>query len=346
VLAGTDWILGKAVNQFEEEFAEYCEVKHGVGTDSGMSALELVLRVFGVEEGDEVITAANTFIATALAISNVGATPVLVDADPVTHNIDPDLVEAAITSRTKAIIPVHLYGHPADMDAVVAIAKKHGLKVIEDACQAHGGRYRGRRVGSLGDAAAFSFYPSKNLGAYGDGGIIVTDDDAAAEELRMLRNYGSRRKYEHVAKGFNRRLDTLQAAALQVKLEHLDEWNDARRAAASWYEEALANQGVDLPQTVGDVEHVWHLYVVRTRERDALRDSLEGGGVQTGIHYPIPIHLQAAYADLSAGRGDFPIAERDAEEVLSLPMHPQLDRLSVRRVASEISTFNMTRSVA
>jgi dTDP-4-amino-4,6-dideoxygalactose transaminase len=321
----TDWILGDELEAFEREFAAFCEADHAVGTDSGLSALELILRGYGIGEGDEVITAANTFIATVLAISQAGASPVLIDADPETDTLDPEALERAVTSRTKAVVPVHLYGRPAEMDAIQAVASRHGLRVIEDAAQAHGARYRGRRAGSLGDAAAFSFYPAKNLGAFGDGGAVVTGDPELAETIRVLRNYGQRRKYDHVVKGFNRRLDTLQAALLRVKLPHLDAWSEQRRRHAAQYGQLLEDAAVALPGSPEHVEHVWHLYVVRAPERDALRSALAERGIQTGIHYPVPVHLQPAYADLGRGPGSFPVSEEHAATVLSLPMYPELE---------------------
>jgi dTDP-4-amino-4,6-dideoxygalactose transaminase len=338
-LERNDWILGNDVSAFEEEFAAYCGTSAAIGTDSGLSALELTLRALDIGPGDEVITAANTFVATALAITAAGATPVLVDADPETHNLDPALLDDAIGPQAKAVVPVHLYGQPADMDAITAVAERKGLVVIEDACQAHGARYEGRRAGSLGRAGAFSFYPSKNLGAYGDGGAITTNDEALADRLQLLRNYGQRRKYLHDVQGFNRRLDTLQAAVLRVKLRRLDAWNDARRRSAELYNELLGEQDVIVPVAQSTVEHVWHLYVIRVRERDALQTFLGERGIETGIHYPLPIHLQPAFRHLGHARGDFPVSERTAEEALSLPMFPELQDDQVQSVASAISDF-------
>lgn len=323
-LGRTDLVLGLEVERFEEELADYCEVAGAVGTDSGLSALELALRAFGVGPGDEVITAANTFIATALAISATGATPVLVDVDQRTYEINPVLVEQAITERTKALVPVHLYGQPADMDALVGIAHRRGLAVVEDACQAHGARYHGRRVGSLGNAAAFSFYPSKNLGAYGDGGAVVSSDPGVLDEVRLLRNYGQREKYHHEVLGFNHRLDTLQAAALRVKLRHLDGWNDARRERATAYSQALREVGVQPPYVIDGVEHVWHLFVIEVDRREARRHRMFERGIETGIHYPIPIHRQRAYDGLPLATGGYPVTERAASRILSLPIYPQL----------------------
>jgi dTDP-4-amino-4,6-dideoxygalactose transaminase len=336
MLERTDWILGDEVEAFEREFADYCESRFAIGTDSGMSALELTLRAMGIGVGDEVITAANTFIATALAISHTGAKPVLVDVEPETHTLSPPLVERAITRRTKAIVPVHLYGHPAEMEAILGIADEHGLRVVEDACQAHGARYQRRRVGSLGHAAAFSFYPAKNLGAFGDGGAIVTSDADLAHSVRMLRDYGQSAKYMHDVKGFNRRLDTMQAAVLRVKLRRLDSWNERRRTRAALYSHLLSDASVVTPSASNGVEPVWHLYVIRTTGRDRLRQVLSESGIETGIHYPVPIHQQPAYRDLNYVMGSFPVAERFASEILSLPMYPELDDLSIARVASAI----------
>ena len=345
VLRKTDYILGREVELFEEEFAAYCESQHAVGLDSGTSALELALRAYEIGPGDEVITVANTFIATALAISYTGATPVLIDADPETANVDVGRIERAITSRTRAIIPVHLYGQPADMDPIVELARRRGLVVIEDACQAHGARYKGRRVGSLGDAAAFSFYPAKNLGAYGDGGMVTTNDERVADALRMLRNYGQREKYQHLLRGFNRRLDTLQAAVLRVKLRHLDDWNAARRRHAKLYTRLLAGSAVATPIVAEYASSVWHLYVVQTHDRAGLKAHLDGQGIATGIHYPIPVHLQPAYADLGHASGDFPVAERQAEQILSLPMYPELTPELVEHVAAAVHDHAATRGL-
>jgi dTDP-4-amino-4,6-dideoxygalactose transaminase len=339
----TDWILGRELELFEREFAAYCGVEHAVGTDSGLSALELIMRASGIGPGDEVITAANTFIATVLAISHAGASPVLVDIDPRTDNLDPAQLEQAITPRSRAVIPVHLYGHPAEMDAIRTIADRHGMLVFEDACQAHGARYRGRPAGSLGDAAAFSFYPAKNLGAFGDGGAVVTDNPELAELVRRLRDYGQRRKHEHVIKGFNRRLDTLQAALLRVKLRHLDAWNERRRQHAASYTELLEGTGVCTPRVADGVDPVWHLYVVRTGSRETLRSALADHSVQTGVHYPVPVHLQPAYADLHRPRGSFPVAELHAAEAVSLPMYPELSNEQIDHVATTIRA-HMARS--
>jgi dTDP-4-amino-4,6-dideoxygalactose transaminase len=339
VLRQADFILGREVQRFEEEFAAFCGARYAVGVDSGTSAIELALRAYEIKNGDEVISAANSFIATALAISHTGATPVLVDVDSRTYTIDVAAVERAITPRTKAIIPVHLYGHPASMDLIRQLAERHRLIVIEDACQAHGAIYQKRRVGSWGNTAAFSFYPGKNLGAYGDGGIVVTDDRQIAERILMLRNYGQREKHHHMFRGYNRRLDTLQAAVLRVKLKHLDAWNESRRRNATLYSTLLQGSGALLPCEAEGATSVWHLYVIRIRHRDALQGHLAKRGISTAIHYPIPIHLQPAYQDLGYKNGDFPVAEACAETTLSLPMYAELMETQIELVAKEIHQF-------
>jgi dTDP-4-amino-4,6-dideoxygalactose transaminase len=335
-LLRTDWILGNDLEAFEREFAAYSQAGFGVGTDSGLSAIELILRVAGIGPGDEVITAANTFVATLFAISHTGATPVLVDIDPTTYNVDPIQVDAAVTVRTRAIIPVHLYGQPADMDALREIAERRDLFLLEDACQAHGARYKGRRAGSLGHAAAFSFYPSKNLGAFGDGGMAITDDPELRDNLLSLRNYGQTEKYLHERKAFNRRLDTLQAAILRVKLSRLDFWNERRREHAAAYARLLDGGAVGIPRVPSGVEPVWHLYVIRVHGRDRIRSSLAKQNIQTGIHYPTPAHLQPAYDDLGYRRGSFPVTEAVADEILSLPMYPELDPAQIERVCEKL----------
>lgn len=339
VMQRGDFILGGAVTEFEKAFAAYCGARYCIGVDSGYSALELIIRAYDIGPGDEVITAANTFIATTLGISNAGATPVLVDCDPETYNIDVNKIEAAITPRTKAIMPVHLYGQPADMDAIRAIARKHNLYVFEDAAQASGARYKGRMAGSLGDAAAFSFYPGKNLGAYGDGGAVTTNDADIAEKIHLLRNIGQKVKYYHEVKGFNNRLDTIQAAVLRVKLPHLNDWNASRRRAAAKYAELLADLSLVTPATADYAEHIFHLYVIRMADRDALMEELKGKGIASGLHYPIPIHLQPAYAELGYRRGDFPVTEAYAEEIVSLPIFPELDDEKVAYVAEAVRAF-------
>jgi dTDP-3-amino-3,4,6-trideoxy-alpha-D-glucose transaminase len=330
-----DFILGEAVDAFERDFAAFIGARHAVGVGSGFSAIELALRAYNLGPGDEVITAANSFIATALAIQAVGATPKLVDVDSVTYTIDADRIEAAVTPRTRAIVPVHLYGQPADMDAVGQLARRHGLLIIEDAAQAHGARYRGRRVGTFGHAAAFSFYPSKNLGAWGDAGIIVTDDDAIADRLRTLRNVGQRAKYLHAYAGTNSRLDTVQAAVLRVKLPHLDGWNIARRAHADSYRARLRGR-VHVPEAAPDREHIYHLFVVEVDRRQQVQDRLRSSQIDTGIHYPVPIHLQEACASLGYRRGDFPVTEAAADRILSLPMYPELTEDQIEFVSDTL----------
>jgi dTDP-4-amino-4,6-dideoxygalactose transaminase len=336
VMERGDFILGADVEAFEAEFASYCEAGHAVGLDSGLSALELGLRALGLGPGDEVLTPVNSFIASSSAISFTGATPVWVDVDPQTYTIDLQAARSLVTPRTRAIMPVHLYGQPADMDAVLALAREHGLKVVEDACQAHGARYKGRRVGSLGDFAAFSFYPAKNLGAYGDGGMLTTNDAELAERVRRMRNYGQRRKYEHVEMAWNRRLDTLQAAVLRVKLRHLDEWNEARRRHAAVYHRVLDGTGLQRPVVAPYAEHVYHVYVVLVRERDRVLECLHELGIGAGLHYPVPIHLQEAYRSRGLGPGSFPVAEAQAGSVLSLPMYPELRQDQIERVADAV----------
>jgi dTDP-4-amino-4,6-dideoxygalactose transaminase len=339
VLESSAFILGEDVTLFENEFAAYCQVAHCVGLDNGTSALELALRAGDIGPGDEVITAANTFIATASAIAFTDATPVLVDIDPRTYNLDILAVERALSSRTRAIIPVHLYGQPADMDPLLDLAQRKDLLLIEDACQAHGATYKGRRVGSLGDIACFSFYPAKNLGAYGDGGALVTNDAAIAEKIRMLRNYGQTAKYHHKFIAYNRRLDTLQAAILRIKLRYLDDWNARRAEHARLYDKLLANAPVTIPPIAGAVSHVYHLYVIRVQNRDALRAHLAQHGIASGIHYPVPIHLQEAYRHLGYGRGSFPITEKVADDILSLPMYPELTVEQITYVAEAVTEF-------
>lgn len=319
------YVLGKEVEAFESEFAHYCQVDHCVGVGNGLEALHLVLRAMDIGPNDEVIVPSNTYIATWLAVSYTGATPVPVEPDPSTYNIDPLLIEAAITPRTKAIIAVHLYGQPADMDPINAIAVRHGLKVIEDAAQAHGAQYKGKRTGGLGHAAGFSFYPGKNLGAFGDGGAVTTSDRQLAEKIKTLRNYGSQVKYHNESIGYNSRLDELQAAFLRVKLAKLDEWNGRRQELAALYLAGLAgNKQLVLPFVPEWCKPVWHLFVVRCSTRDALQKHLQEVGVATMIHYPIPPHLQGAYLDLNIGEGSLPIAEAIHRDVLSLPIGPSM----------------------
>ncbi|MGA7269596.1 MAG: DegT/DnrJ/EryC1/StrS family aminotransferase [Acidimicrobiia bacterium] len=339
VLEKGDFVLGEAVARFESEFAAFCEAGFGIGVDSGFSALELILRGMGIGPGDEVITAANTFIATVNAIDAVGARPVLVDVDPITYDLDPEQVEAAITPSTAAVIAVHLYGRPADMGRLAEIAHRHGLALIEDACQAHGARHQGVRAGSLGDAAAFSFYPSKNLGGFGDGGMVVTSDAGLARRIRLLRNLGSEVKYHHTVKGFNRRLDTLQAAVLRVKLIRLDEANASRRLAAAVYRDLLTAFPVQLPTEFSAIEHVYHLFVVEVDDREALIEHLSRNRVATGIHYPLPVHLQEAHRELGYRRGAFPVTEEGAQRILSLPMYPEMPVEALARVAMAVGKF-------
>jgi len=330
-----DFILGAAVERFEAEFAAFIGTRHAIGVGTGFDAIELALRAFGVGPGDEVVTAANTFIATVMAILAVGARPVLADMDPVTYAIDPAALAAAITPRTRAVIPVHLFGQPVDLEAVVSVARRHNLVVIEDAAQAHGARYNGRRAGSFGHAAAFSFYPSKNLGALGDGGMITTDDERAAAALRLLRNYGQRAKYYHAVPGTNSRLDTLQAAVLSVKLPHLDGWNAARREHADAYAARLGGR-VRTPVAAAGREHIYHLYVIETEARDALQQRLRARQVDTGIHYPVPVHLQEACVSLGYKAGDFPATEAAAARMLSLPMFAELTDEQIEYVSGAI----------
>lgn len=324
VLTNTSFILGKEVDQFEESYAEFCEARFCVGTSSGTSALHLALLACGVGPGNEVITTAHTFTATAEAIWATGARPVFVDIEFDSYNLDPGKIEAAVTPATRAILPVHLYGQPADMTPILEIASNRGLRVIEDAAQAHGARYQGRRVGAIGDIGVFSFYPGKNLGAYGDGGAVVTNDESLAARVRLLRNHGRTTKYEHIELGFGYRLDALQAAILAVKLNHIDEWNEARRSNAARYDQLLRAAGLEHPCTQPDREHVYHLYVIRVDNRDAVWQRLNANGVGAGIHYPIPLHLQPAYSGLGCRRGDLPVTELAAESVLSLPIFPEL----------------------
>ena len=327
------FILGPAVAAFEKDFATFCGAKEAVGVSSGTSALHLALLAAGVGPGDEVITVPYTFVATVAAIEYAGARPVLVDVEPDYWTMDPAKLEAAITPRTRAIMPVHLYGQPADMDPILEIARRHGIPVIEDAAQAHGSEYKGRRCGSMGLLGCFSFYPGKNLGAYGEGGAVVTDDPALATRIRLLRAWGEEVRYEHKFKAFNYRMDGVQGAVLGVKLRHLDAWTEARRANAAEYARQLAGTAVTAPVERAGCRHVYHLYPVRLAQRDAWRAALGEAGVQTGVHYPIPVHLQPAYRDLGYTAGDFPVSEQVAGEVLSLPMFPELTAAQIGTVA-------------
>jgi dTDP-4-amino-4,6-dideoxygalactose transaminase len=337
VLDSTQYILGEEVAAFEREFAGYCQASEAIGVNSGTSALHLALLAAGIGPGDEVITVPFTFVATVSAIGYTGATPVFVDIEPDYFTMDASKIEAAITSKTKAIMPVHLYGQPADMDPIMEIARRRGLTVIEDAAQAHGSEYHGRRCGSIAEIAGFSFYPGKNLGAYGEGGAITTRRTDVAATCRTLRDWGQEKRYEHRLKGFNYRMDGIQGAILRVKLRHLEAWTEQRRQVAWWYAAALDPESVRLPKARPGCRHVYHVYVVRTGDRDTLRDMLGKQGIQTGTHYPIPVHLQAAHADLGYHAGDFPVAEQAAREVLSLPIFPEMTREQVQTVAAAVS---------
>ncbi|NOZ20341.1 MAG: DegT/DnrJ/EryC1/StrS family aminotransferase [Planctomycetes bacterium] len=333
------FVLGKNVEAFEQEFAQYCGTEFAVGVGSGVEAIHLALLACGIGPGDEVITVAHTAVPTALGISFAGATPVFVDILPDTYVMDVDQVEAKITDRTKAILPVHLYGLTVDMDPLLELATDHGIKVIEDAAQAHGATYKGQRAGAIGDAGCFSFYPSKNLGAFGEGGLVTTNDETVADQVRMLRNYGQEDRYHHKLKGYNSRLDELQAATLRVKLRRLAEWNARRREIAVTYNKGLSDSGVITPVEPLGREHVYHLYVVRSRARDALREHLKEQDVGTQIHYPIPVHLQEAYSDLGLGEGALPETERAAADILSLPIYPELTDDEVRQVIEAVKSF-------
>jgi dTDP-4-amino-4,6-dideoxygalactose transaminase len=347
VLDNTQFILGAEVEAFEREFADYCGARHAVGVNSGTSALHLALLAAGVRPGDEVITVSYTFIATAAAIRYAGATPVFVDIEPRPCLMDARKIEAAITPRTRALLPVHLYGQCADMDAINEIARRHNLVVIEDAAQAHGAEYKGRRAGSLADIACFSFYPGKNLGAYGEGGAVTTDRDDYAQAIRELRDHGQSRKYHHDALGYNYRLEGLQGAILRVKLRRLDEWNAARRAHAAEYGRLLADAPVRLLETAAyDNTPAHHIYPIFTARRDELDESLKAAGIGAGIHYPIPVHLQKAFADLGHGAGSFPATERASLETLSLPMYAELSPTDLARVAEAVRAFDDEKSVA
>jgi dTDP-4-amino-4,6-dideoxygalactose transaminase len=337
VLASTRYILGEEVEAFEREFAAYCDSKHAVAVNTGTSALHLSLLAAGVGTGDEVITVPMTFVATVSAICYTGARPVFVDIEPATCTMDPAMIEAAITPRTKAIVPVHLYGQMADMDPIMDIAARHGLAVIEDACQAHGAEYHGRRSGSIGVAGCFSFYPGKNLGACGEGGIVVTSSDSHAEAIRMLRDWGQSQRYHHVLKGFNYRMDGIQGAVLRVKLGHLERWTRARRSHAALYDKLLAGWGgAATPVQAHGRRHVYHIYALRASGRDRLREGLRSVGIECGLHYPIPVHLQEAHADLGYRAGDFPVAEAVARETLSLPIFPEMTTDHVRQVVQAV----------
>jgi dTDP-4-amino-4,6-dideoxygalactose transaminase len=336
VLESAQFILGEEVAAFEREFAQSCGASEAIGLNSGTSALHLALLAAGVGAGDEVITVPFTFVASVAAIQYAGARPVLVDIEPKTFTIDPSRIEQAITPTTKAIIPVHLYGQTADMAPIVEIARARGIAVVEDAAQAHLAEYRGRRAGVLGDLATFSFYPGKNLGAYGEGGAVVTNNPEYASQVRLMRSWGEKRRYEHSIKGFNYRMEGMQGAILRVKLRHLEAWTEARRRHAASYDRLLAGSGLALPYARPDSRHVYHCYTIRTPRRDEVRAQLDARGIQTGVHYPVPVHLQPAYADLGYRRGDFPVAETVATDVLSLPVYPELREDQIAAVAEAL----------
>jgi dTDP-4-amino-4,6-dideoxygalactose transaminase len=333
ILDSCQFTLGSEVAAFEQEFAAYCHAKHGIGVNTGTSALHMALLAAGVGRGHEVITVPFTFVATVSAIDYTGATPVFVDIDPQTFTMDVRQLEAAITKKTKAIIPVHLYGQCADMDPILEIAKRHGLIVIEDAAQAHGAEYKGRRAGSMGDMGCFSFYPGKNLGAYGEAGMVTTDNPEFARTIRMLRDWGAEKKYHHVLKGYNFRMEGIQGAVLRVKLRYLEGWTEGRRTAAAHYDRLLAGSGIPTPKAMPHNRHVYHIYVIRTTHRQAWQDALLAQGVQSGIHYPTPVHLLPAFADLAYRAGQFPHSEQAANEVLSLPMFQELTEAQCSEVA-------------
>ncbi|HXJ89983.1 MAG TPA: DegT/DnrJ/EryC1/StrS family aminotransferase [Candidatus Binatia bacterium] len=337
VLDSCQFALGSEVASFEREFAAYCGTAECIALNSGTSALHVALLAAGIGAGDEVITVPFTFVASVAAVLYAGAKPVLVDIEPRSFTIDPAKIEAAITPRTKAILPVHLYGQSADMDPIMDIARRHRLVVIEDAAQAHGAKYKGRTVGSIGDIACFSFYPGKNLGAYGEGGAVTTSNPEYAHTVRILRDWGQDRKYHHVLRGYNYRMEGFQGAVLGVKLKHLDQWTEARRSIVRQYNDLLAHADVARPTEMAWANHVYHVYTIRSTDRDALQAALNAEGIQTGIHYPVPVHMQPAYADLGYGPGAFPQAEAAAREVLSLPLYPELSSQAVAQVAAAAS---------
>ena len=339
VIKNSSFIGGEEVSAFEEEFAQYCDAHYCAGVNSGTDALKFICMALGIKEGDEVILPVNTFIATALGVSSMGAKPVFVDCEDGTYNIDVKKIEEKITSRTKAIIAVHLYGQPAEMDSIISIAQRHKLYVIEDACQAHGAFYKDRRVGTFGIASAFSFYPGKNLGAYGDGGAVITNDADMTEKIKKLREYGQEKKYVHTERGTNSRLDGLQAAILRVKLRHLDGWNEKRRNVAACYYDNLKDLQIKLPVTMADRNHVYHLFVIETDNRDELLQYMSQKEIFCGIHYPIPLHLQGAYRELGYKEGDFPVSERSASRILSLPVYPELKKEEIRYIKNTINEF-------
>lgn len=339
VLNNCSFIMGEEVEKFEEEFACFCNAKHAIGVSSGTDALFLALKAIDIQPGDEIITVPNTFIATTEAITMAGGKIKFVDINKSTFNIDTSKVESAITEKTKAIIPVHLYGHPADMDPILNITKKYNINVIEDAAQAHGAEYKGKRVGTFGYISCFSFYPGKNLGAYGDAGAVVTNDSEIAQKIAMLRNHGRIKKYEHEYEGYNCRLDAFQAAILRVKLKYIDSWNEARRTHASLYKELLQSDNILLPIEQNNCKHVYHIFAIRVPNRDNLLNKLKNEGVGVGIHYPILLHLQQAYRYLNYKAGDFPKAEKCANDILSLPMYPELKTKEIERIVTIIKDF-------
>jgi dTDP-4-amino-4,6-dideoxygalactose transaminase len=344
VLDSTQFILGREVAAFESEFAAYCNSDYAIALNTGTSALHLALLAAGIGPGDEVITVPFTFVATVAAICYTGAKPVFVDIDPISYTIDVTQIEQAITPKTKAILPVHLYGQSADMKPIVEIARRYNLTVIEDAAQAHRAEYKGQRIGSLGDLGCFSFYPGKNLGAYGEGGAVVTSNPEYARTIKMLRDWGQEQKYHHVLKGYNYRMDGIQGAILRVKLRYLDQWTEARRTHAAHYDRLLADSGVKTPTVMPYSHHVYHVYAVRTKQREMLQAKLNEQGIQTGIHYPIPVHLQTAYSDLGYKLGDFPNSELVAKEVLSLPMYAELSSQQLEIVSTAVRQQPLARS--
>jgi dTDP-4-amino-4,6-dideoxygalactose transaminase len=339
VLESSQFVLGDEVGAFEKEFSAYCTASYGIAVNSGTSALHLALLAAGVGPGDEVVTVSFTFVATTAAIIYSGAKPVFVDIDPISCTMDINAIKQAITNKTKAILPVHIHGQPANMDEIMRIAKKYNLVVIEDAAQAHGAEYKSRRVGSIGDLGCFSFYPGKNLGAYGEGGMVVTDNAEYAHKIRMLRDWGQEKKYYHKLKGYNYRMEGFQGAVLRVKLRYLEEWTEDRRKRASLYDKILSDPGIQMPANVPHTRHVYHVYAVRTPFRDNLQDFLQKNDIQTNIHYPIPVHMQAAYADLGNKEGNFPVTEKVARETLSLPIYPELPVEYQYSIAEKVLLF-------
>ena len=342
VIRNSSFIGGEEVSSFEEEFERYCDASYCVGVNSGTDALKFICMALDIKEGDEVILPVNTFIATALGVSSMGAIPVFVDCDDGTYNIDTEKIEEKITSRTKAIIAVHLYGQPAEMDSILSIAQRHKLYVIEDACQAHGAFYKNRRVGTFGIASAFSFYPGKNLGAYGDGGAVITNDAGISGKIKKLREYGQEEKYVHTEMGTNSRLDGLQAAILRVKLKYMDEWNEKRNNVAVCYHDSLKDLQIKLPETRPDSNHVYHLFVIETDSRDELLQFLKQKEIYCGIHYPVPLHFQGVYRELGYKAGDFPVSERLASRILSLPIYPELGKTEVNYIKNAFDEFVAT----